>query len=256
MKVGAITDYIDVAQIVLYVFWIFFFGLIVYLRREDKREGYPLDSDRANPRTPIQGFPRMPGPKTYRLPNGGEVTVPRAEPARDLAARPYEPWPGAPLEPTGNPMADGVGPAAYAQRANEPDLTIDGHPRIVPMRVASEFAIESRDPDPRGMDVVGGDGSKAGTVHDVWVDRAEPQIRYLEVAVGESGRRALVPIALARIDGLRRRVQVRSILGGQFATVPGLGNPDQVTRLEEDRISAYYAGGTLYAEPARLGPVL
>jgi photosynthetic reaction center H subunit len=40
--VGAITSYIDIAQVVLYLFWIFFFGLIIYLHREGKREGYPL----------------------------------------------------------------------------------------------------------------------------------------------------------------------------------------------------------------------
>ncbi|HEY5309302.1 MAG TPA: photosynthetic reaction center subunit H, partial [Casimicrobiaceae bacterium] len=47
MHAGAITSYIDVAQIALYAFWIFFAGLIFYLRREDKREGYPLESDRS-----------------------------------------------------------------------------------------------------------------------------------------------------------------------------------------------------------------
>ena len=36
------TSYIDVAQVVLYGFWVFFAGLIFYLRTEDKREGYPL----------------------------------------------------------------------------------------------------------------------------------------------------------------------------------------------------------------------
>ncbi|MBV9775481.1 MAG: hypothetical protein JO143_00385 [Acetobacteraceae bacterium] len=40
---GGLTSYIDVAQMTLYGFWIFFFGLIIYLRREDKREGYPLE---------------------------------------------------------------------------------------------------------------------------------------------------------------------------------------------------------------------
>ena len=44
---GAITQYIDVAQILLYAFWIFFAGLLIYLRREDKREGYPLESERS-----------------------------------------------------------------------------------------------------------------------------------------------------------------------------------------------------------------
>ncbi len=46
-EIGAITGYIDVAQMALYAFWLFFAGLIYYLHREDKREGYPLVSDRA-----------------------------------------------------------------------------------------------------------------------------------------------------------------------------------------------------------------
>ncbi len=61
-----ITEYIDVAQVVLYVFWFFFFGLIYYLRREDKREGYPLESERSAHIT-VQGFPPMPEPKTRKL---------------------------------------------------------------------------------------------------------------------------------------------------------------------------------------------
>jgi hypothetical protein len=55
MQIGAITQYIDVAQIVLYAFWIFFFSLLVYLRREDKREGYPLESDRTDRYRPHPG---------------------------------------------------------------------------------------------------------------------------------------------------------------------------------------------------------
>jgi photosynthetic reaction center H subunit len=256
MHIGAITDYIDVAQIVLYAFWFFFIGLIVYLRREDKREGYPLESDRSNERVQVQGFPRMPPPKTFKLAHGGEVTVPRPEAAQHVAAEPAELWPGAPLVPTGDAMTDGVGPAAYAQRSNAPDLTFEGHPRIVPMRVATDFTVESRDPDPRGMPVFAGDDRLGGMVHDVWVDRSEPQIRYLEIEVAASGRHVLVPIAFVRFDGLNRCVHVTSIMSGQFAGVPALGNPDQVTLLEEDRISAYFAGGTLYAEPSRLGPLL
>jgi photosynthetic reaction center H subunit len=46
LATGAITaQYIDVAQLVLYCFWIFFAGLIYYLHRENKREGYPLRVD-------------------------------------------------------------------------------------------------------------------------------------------------------------------------------------------------------------------
>jgi len=53
--------HLDGAQIVLYAFWLFFFGLVYYLRREDKREGYPLESERG----PVQGFPAVPEPKVF-----------------------------------------------------------------------------------------------------------------------------------------------------------------------------------------------
>lgn len=49
-------EYIDGAQIALYAFWIFFAGLIYYLRREDKREGYPLESWQG----PREGWPKPP----------------------------------------------------------------------------------------------------------------------------------------------------------------------------------------------------
>ena len=58
MPSAAITGYIDVAQVVLYMFWVFFAGLVYYLHRENKREGYPLDSDRTEraPRVAVQGY--------------------------------------------------------------------------------------------------------------------------------------------------------------------------------------------------------
>ena len=46
MGTGAITGYVDVAQLVLYAFWAFFFALIFWLQRESKREGYPMVSER------------------------------------------------------------------------------------------------------------------------------------------------------------------------------------------------------------------
>lgn len=258
MQTGAITHNIDVAQLVLYAFWFFFIGLVIYLRREDKREGYPLESDRTNRtnRVVVQGFPGMPAPKTFKLPHGGTVQAPSGKTNENpILAKPIGPWPGAPLEPTGDPMRDAVGPASYARRSNTPDLTIDGANRIVPMRVATDFTIASCDPDPRGMSVIGGDGVAGGKVKDVWVDRSEPQVRYLEVETAAGGR-ALLPIAFAKVNAQAGRVEVNSIFGAHFAGVPQLASPDQVTLLEEDRISAYYAGGTLYASADRLGPLL
>ncbi len=256
MTTGAVTGYIDVAQLVLYAFWVFFAGLIYYLRREDKREGYPLESDRSG-RVKVQGFPPVSGAKVFALPHGGTYSTAGGNPdRREVRAQPVGGWLGAPLEPTGNPMTDGVGPAAYAERSNAPDLTFDGRVKIVPLRVATDFFLESRDPDPRGMAVVGADGKVAGTVVDAWVDRSETIIRYLEVDVAGSRRRALLPINFTRINGMRREVKVKSLQARHFADVPALAQPDQVTMREEDRITGYYAGGHLYAEPSRMGPLI
>jgi photosynthetic reaction center H subunit len=155
-------------------------------------------------------------------------------------------------------LRDAVGPAAYANRTDRPDLTFEGINKIVPLRVATDFSIASEDPDPRGMEVVGANGVVAGIVQDVWVDRSEIMLRFLEVTLTLPGvaRTVLVPSNLIRVDAGRRRVDVKSILGEQFAYAPGIKNPDQITLLEEDRIYAYFAGGHLYAVPQRAEPIL
>jgi len=255
MEAGSITEYMDVAQMVLYAFWFFFAGLIWYLHRENKREGYPLESTRSK-HIRVVGYPNMPPKKTFLMPHGGgkrEAPSPDPEPY-PLAAKPVAPWPGAPLTPTGNPMVDGVGPASYAIRPEVPDLSLHGEPRIVPMRVATEFSVEERDPDPRGKPVYGADGQVGATCVDIWVDRAEPQIRYLEIEI--NGRCTLLPINFVRMNKAGDKIRVASIMSHQFASVPSLASPDQVTLQEEDKICAYYGSGHLYAEPSRTESML
>ena len=251
-----LTSNIDLAEILFTLFWLFFIGLLYYLHRESKREGYPLESDRSGAVT-VQGFPAVPEPKTYDLTHGGTKNAPDAneEPQYELKAEPAAPHPGAPLVPTGNPMVDGVGPAAYALRANHPDTTIDGKPRIVPLRTAEGFHVDSRDPDPRGMPVVCADGETAGTVSDVWVDLVEPMICFFEVDVaGENPRKALLPIGFAKVNKRAGRIDVQAVHARHFADVPATAADDQITCREEDRIMGYFAGGTLYADESRQEP--
>jgi photosynthetic reaction center H subunit len=152
-------------------------------------------------------------------------------------------------------MIDAVGPASYALRATHPDTMLNGEPMIVPLRVDGNFTVSLKDFDPRGMEVYGADDVLGGVVTDLWVDRAEPQIRYLEVETANA-RHVLLPIHYTRFKKVQRRVNVKSILGSQFATVPAHANPDQVTRREEDQIMAYFAGGHLYATAARSEPFI
>ena len=108
------------------------------------------------------------------------------------------------------------------------------------------------------MPVIAGDRKVAGKVTDVWVDRAEALIRYLEVEVdGVAGRHVLVPMTIARVNATRGAVHGAIDLRAPFRRRAGdRKNPDQVTKLEEDKIAAYFAGGTLYATPDRMGPLL
>lgn len=172
------------------------------------------------------------------------------------AARPTAGHPGAALVPTGNPLIDGVGPAAWADRPDVPDLTHDGHDKMRPLRVLPTFSLEPRDPDPREMPVYAADGVLAGVVKDVWVNSAEPMLTYLEMEVQANGRRVLLPVGFAQIDPRRGTIRVNAILARHFTEIPVTRNPDSVTLLEEDKIAAYYAGGYLYATPERSEPIV
>lgn len=176
----------------------------------------------------------------------------------EIKAVPADGYNGSPLIPTGNPMKDAVGPAAYADRADVPDLTAHGEAKIIPMRVAPAFSIAAGDPDPRGMPVKACDGVIAGTIVDLWVDRSEPQIRYYEVALASGGVKRLLPASLVQWPhfGLwgNDHVIVKAITAAQFADVPTTKRDDRITLLEEDKIMAYYAGGHLYATPDRAEP--
>jgi photosynthetic reaction center H subunit len=174
---------------------------------------------------------------------------------------------GSPLEPIGNPLTAGIGPGAWADRADRPDLTIKGIARIVPMRVATDFFVAHEDPDPRGLDVKGMDGAVAGKVVDLWVDRSEPGLRYIELELTGGGRR-LLPVPFLRVprpEGflpfmssgkLASHVQIHVLKAADFAGIPQTKSPDSVTLLEEDKISAYFGAGSLWNSDLRFGPLM
>ncbi|MBV6657789.1 MAG: photosynthetic reaction center subunit H [Devosiaceae bacterium] len=249
------TSYIDLAQVLLYVFWIFFAFLLFYIQQETRREGYPLESDESGA-VYNHGAVFMPDPKTFKLPHGhGEVSYPDYKrETRELKLAPTEPWSGASKVPTGeNPLLDGVGPGAWAERADVPDQLWSGAAKIKPMRVADAFAIPSGDPNPIGNPVVGCDGAVGGTVVDAWVDQAESVIRYYEIEVAGAGRNVLLPanFAVVRSNRLGTKLYVHAVTGAQFADVPLTKSEDEITMLEEEKIMGYYGAGYFYATPNR-----
>ena len=230
-----------------------FIAETIYCRVETgHRDLYSLEA-RRNRQDVVKSLPR-PETKKFLLECGKSVTVPylmRKEPAYNAVAT--SPTSGAHIEPTGDAMMAAVGPGVYSNREDVPEMTWHGKPLIQPLRVVSEYTVASQDVDPRGLPVMAGDGKQGGTVKDIWIDSAEMMFRYLEVEIA-GGKSVLLPVMFSRIR--RNQVEVNSIYAHHFAAVPTLKNPDQITKLEEEKISAYYGGGTFYADAKRSEPLI
>jgi photosynthetic reaction center H subunit len=243
----------DLAALSIWGFWVFFALLVYYLQRENMREGYPLEDDDGNVSANQGPFP-VPSDKTFILPNGhGTKSVPSGQ-TPERANLPLERTNGGtgfPFAPTGDPMADGVGPASWAPRQDVPELDGHGHVKIMPMAANEHFSFACGR-DPRGVRVVSGDNKVVGTCTDMWIDAPEQVVRYLEIELTEGGKR-LAPMNLCRLK--RDRVSIRSLYSHQFAGIPQTASPTQVTLLEEDKITGYYGGGNLYASQRRQDPV-
>ena len=238
----------DLASAAIWGFWIFFALLVYYIQRENMREGYPLKDDEGGPST-LVSWP-LPEDKTFILRDGrGEVTVPSGQnPDRsDLALAQSSVTGGSPYVPTGDPMIDGVGPASWAPRRDVAELDAHGHAKIKPMSMLEDFRI-SAGRDPRGKAVVGGDGEVVGRCIDMWIDVPEQMVRYLTVDLNPegSGKTRLIPMNMAII--MSDRVRVKSLHEHNWDGVPTIKAADQVTLLEEEKIMAYYGGGTMYAK--------
>ena len=245
----------DLASAAIWMFWLFFALLIFYLQTENMREGYPLQDDDGGEALNQGPFP-VPGDKTFLLRDGrGKLTVPsgqRGDRAK-LALQRTAVAAGSPYVPTGDPMVDGVGPASWAPRKDHPELDAHGHVKIKPISQLPDFHV-SAGIDPRGKAVVSGDDEVIGRIIDMWVDIPEALVRFLVVDLNPegSGQTRLVPINFTKIKA--NRVNVRSLYAHNFAGIPGIKSDDQITLLEEEKIMAYFGGGTLYADPARLEP--
>ena len=220
----------DVTEMVFLAFVLFFIALVFYLRREDRREGYPLEDEMTGRVDTWGGAMMSATAKTFHLPFGrGTATTPTKgrEPV-DIAAKRTFRSPGAPYYPTGNPLVDGIGPAAWADRSKLPDLNCNGLNRIVPIGSASHaVAVHRKDHDPRGMTVIAADGAVAGTVTDMWIDTSDDVVRYLEVDTGTA--KVLAPMGMSKIRGSKRQVEIDAINAADFRRCADAGHarPDQ-----------------------------
>jgi photosynthetic reaction center H subunit len=251
---GNIVGNIDAAEFALWAFTLFFIALVFWLRREDRREGYPLEDELSGVPETVGGPLHTPPTKVFRLPFGqGTAKAPRRGPEpNEISARRTENFGGAPYAPVGNPLTAGVGPGGYAMRDAVPDRDAHGLPRIVPISAVPDVAVAKGGNDPRGLKVYGADGKVAGVVSELWVDRAEHIIRYLAVETASGA--VLAPMAMAVIR--RGHVEIDAINAADFAGAPKPAAAGEITRLEEERIIGYFGAGYLYANTDRQEPWL
>jgi photosynthetic reaction center H subunit len=244
----------DLASLAIWLFWGFFAVLIYYLQTENMREGFPLENEDGSAAPNQSPFP-APKPKTFLLPLGkGSVTVPSAENEAahrrtNLALARTAGSEGFPHMPTGNAMLDGVGPASWVPRKDEPELDGHGHAKLRPMALVTGMAV-SAGRDPRGLPVQAGDLEVVGRVKEMWVDVPEQLVRYLEIDLN-NGKSRLVPMTMCKIWA--DRVRINALTSELFDTIPATKASDTVTKLEEDKISGYVAGGWMYAKGRKRG---
>jgi photosynthetic reaction center H subunit len=249
--------HMDVAQVTIWAFWLFFAGLVYWLRKEDRREGYPLESEGVPQFNGDRGFLLIPTPKSFRLANGDVIQAPRFdEKAAPYSAEKVEPWPGAPIAPKGDPLLANVGPGAYNLRPDKPYNALDGSDLVQPLRAAKHFALSPEGGNPIGLPVVGADNSVGGKVVDVWVDISESVVRYYEVQLADGTGNIILPVYFGDVQWSKRRVLVNALTGAQFTKAPRLKNPNRITMAEEDKVAAYIAAGTLYRDSERAEPFI
>jgi photosynthetic reaction center H subunit len=256
MNHAYIVGTFDVAELAFLLFFGFFIALVFYLNKESRREGYPLEDEETGKIHPGSLFDG--DKKSFQLPHGRGTYVPEDVARDDINVPAVQAFrgAGAPLVPTGNPMKDGMGPAAWANRSKYPDLTFDGRPRIVPIAQSHELIVSPNDPQLIGWPVMAADKQIVGKVSDIWVDQAEHIIRYLEVET-TTGKKVLAPMMVAAVqtkgffDDKPELVEIDAITAAQFEDVPALETAGIITRYEEDRVQAYFGGGYMYATPER-----
>ncbi len=243
------TQYIDLPQIAFWLFFLAFVAICYFLRKNDKREGYPL---RASPFTGelIAGAPLAADPVTYVLNEGGTTSTPHDYPAPPASVLPLYRFDGTPFRPAADLLHTPLGPGAWVMRKDEPMLNEVGELLLQPLRACEGWAIGKGESNPRGMAVFDVRWRPVGIVADVWIDRGIRIIRYLEVQLSEplGGKRVLVPIYHTLIDERAREIRVTALSDHEFDGVPMGASPDRITAREEDRLNAYFAAGRFYRD--------
>lgn len=131
--------------------------------------------------------------------------------------------------------------------------------QAVPLAEARDFRLGKGAPDPRGWNVFGADGERAGTVAGLLVDPVGMKVRYFEVDLADDlfqldgDRHVLVPAESVELRERGEDAWVTGLAARELARLPAYtgGAVDPVTqRLTDDA----FAGGGRGRAPGRGAP--
>lgn len=112
-------------------------------------------------------------------------------------------------------------------RADTAGVEEAGVRRLARLGDLSDYRVAKGDTDPRGWDVVTGDGYRIGKVSELIVDRTTMEARYLDADVDEKklelervDRHILVPVDAARLDRGKKNVVVDGLFSKDLGSVP------------------------------------
>jgi hypothetical protein len=115
--------------------------------------------------------------------------------------------------------------------------------RIAPLGTLKKFEVEKNFRDPRGWDVLLGDGTKVGKVSELIVDVVALRTRYLEVTLDKKAikfdhdRTVLVPVGAARMESDKDFVVLDSMEVRQLNALPPYDR-HELTREYENAVLA------------------
>lgn len=120
--------------------------------------------------------------------------------------------------------------------------------RLARLSDLGEYRVAKGDTDPRGWDVVTGDGQHVGKVTELIVDTKNYEARYLDTDVDEKkldlervDRHILVPVDAARLDRAKKNVVLDSLFAKDVANVPLYSGLPLTSDTEQEIRAAYRA---------------
>ena len=250
---GAI-GHLDVAQIMLYAFFLFFAGL--HLVPAPGRPARRLSAGirrtaPSSPRLPVHSLAQDLSPRR-RLDRESAEFPGRQRP---INAVKVEPWPGAPHRADRRPVAGRRRPGSWNVRPDFAYKTFDGHDVVAPMRVATNYAVADGGGNPIGFSVIGADGKVAGTIKDIWVDRAESMVSYYEIGL-TGGKSVLAPVHFCDVNFRARTVKITALTAEPVRRGAATEEPRRVTMQEEEKVAAVLRRRHALFDPARAEPLL